>query len=238
MWLFPLLPNSKVPPAGVSWKRTMTADIEEHRRWRREGRNVGYPTGTPNGAVVIDFDDKQLARGFYKARQSELQTMVETRKGVHFYFRTGGLEVRNSQKKEGYPYDIRGEGGYVVYPDSVVDGWRYKFVRWHEAVEVECLPLIPPELIPKPTERPLVIEDEPLRRIYRARLWIQKVPGAISGQGGHDATYRVACHLVQRFGLSLSEAMPLLLQWNDTCTPPWTFRDLSKKLNDATQNRG
>jgi hypothetical protein len=234
--LFPLSPNSKVPPSGVSWKRTMSDKVEDHHQWRANGLNVGYPTGTPNGAVVIDFDDKVKARAFYKAYQSELRTMVETRKGVHFYYRTDGALIRNSQKKDGYDYDVRGEGGYVVYPDSVVDGWQYNFVRWHDQVETSELPLIRMDLIPPPANaRSQPINDEHLRRVYRARLWIQKVPGAVSGQGGHNATYRVACHLVQRFGLSAAEAMPLFLEWNDTCKPPWRFNDLSRKLNDASQ---
>jgi hypothetical protein len=231
--LFPLEPNSKLPRPGVSWKRIMSDKVEDHRRWRSDGRNIAFPTGSVNGAVVIDFDDKAKAREFFRANKRELMTMVETRKGVHFYFRLGDFEVRNSQKKEGYDYDVRGEGGYVVYPDSTIDGWTYRFVRDHEQVEIIRLPLIRTELIPPPAEKAKPIVDEHLRRVYRARQWIRKVPGAISGQGGNKATFRVACHLVQRFGLSAAEAMPLFLEWNDTCQPPWSFRDLSRKLNDA-----
>lgn len=235
MYLFPLEPNSKLPPAGVSWKSLVSQKKADHENWRHRGRNLGFPTGAVNGVCVIDFDDKDKAREFFKMNKLELKTMVETRKGVHFYYRLGPLEVRNSQKKDGYPYDVRGEGGYVVYPDSQVDGWTYKFVRGHGQVELVSLPLIRAELIPPAADRAKPIEDEHLRRVYRARLWIQKVPGAVSGQGGHNATYRVACHLVQRFGLSVTEAMPLFLAWNDTCKPPWSFHALSKKLNDATQ---
>jgi hypothetical protein len=234
MFLFPLEPNSKLPTAGVSWKTLLSERQADHEKWLRAGRNVGYPTGAPNGVCVVDFDDKEQARQFYRMNKTELKTMVETRKGVHFYYRTDGRNVRNSQKKDGYPYDVRGEGGYVVYPPSVIDGWTYKFAG--EPVAMARLPLIRPELIPIAGERAKPIVDEHLRRVYRAKLWIQKVPGAISGQGGHNATFRVASQLVQRFGLSPAEAMPLLLQWNDTCKPPWSFNQLSKKLNDARQS--
>jgi hypothetical protein len=235
--LFPLEPNSKLPSAGVSWKRIMSDRVADHKRWRSDGRNVAFPTGKVNGAVVIDFDDKELARGFFRANKGTLMTMVETRKGVHFYFRLGGADVRNSQKKDGYPYDVRGEGGYVVYPDSQIDGWTYKFVKDHGPVEIIRLPLIRPELIPPSAEKATPIVDEHMHRIYRARQWIRKVPGAVSGQGGNKATYRVACHLMQRFGLSATEAMPLFLEWNDTCKPPWSFRDLNRKLTDATAGK-
>jgi hypothetical protein len=43
--------------------------------------------------------------------------------------------------------------------------------------------------------------------------------------------------LVQRFGLSAAEAMPLFLEWNDTCVPPWRFHDLSRKINDAVAGK-
>jgi len=233
--LFPLSPNSKIPPAGVSWKTTGSEDRAVQRKWRASGNNLGFPTGSVNGAVVIDFDDKALARLFYRGNRAELGTMVETRKGVHFYFRIGETVVRNSQKKDGFPYDVRGEGGYVVYPDSIVDGWTYKFVRGHGEIDLARLPLLKPELIPPPAPKAKAIDDEPMRRIYRARLWIQKVPGAVSGQGGHAATWRVACHLTGRFGLSVTEAMPLMLEWNDGCKPPWSFYELSRKLNQASQ---
>lgn len=238
MWLFPLEPNSKLPTAGVSWKRLLSESASDHMLWRKEGRNLAYPTGSPNGVCVIDFDDKQKAREFFTANKGVLKTMVETRKGVHFYYRVDKLDVRNSQKKDGYPYDVRGEGGYVVYPDSTVDGWTYKFVKGHGPAPISGLPLIPVELIPRAADKAKPVVDEHLRSVYRARLWIKKVPGAVSGQGGNRATFRVACHLVQRFGLSISEAMPLMLEWNDTCKPPWSFNQLTLKLNDAVTKGG
>jgi len=48
-----------------------------------------------------------------------------------------------------------------------------------------------------------------------ARAYLAKLPPAISGTGGHNATYRAACCLV-RFGLADGDAMILLRQWNGT----------------------
>ncbi len=75
----------------------------------------------------------------------------------------------------------------------------------------------------------------------RARACVDKIPGAISGQGGHDATYHVACVLVEGFGLSVAAAMPLMQGWNETCDPPWSEAELLHKLESAdanAQNRG
>jgi hypothetical protein len=68
----------------------------------------------------------------------------------------------------------------------------------------------------------------------RARDYLAHVPGAISGQGGHKATFHAACVLVNGFALSTSEAMPLLMEWNaGCCQPPWREAELRHKLAGA-----
>jgi hypothetical protein len=48
----------------------------------------------------------------------------------------------------------------------------------------------------------------------RARAYIGKMPAAISGQHGHNATFAVAKKLVHDFGMTKDEAWPLLrIQW-------------------------
>jgi hypothetical protein len=69
--------------------------------------------------------------------------------------------------------------------------------------------------------------------VERARLLIAKSPAAISGQGGHGATYRVACALVWGFGLSPDEAFPLMMEFNAVCDPPWSEHELWHKLRSA-----
>jgi hypothetical protein len=66
----------------------------------------------------------------------------------------------------------------------------------------------------------------------RARAYVAKCPPAISGAGGHDQTFAVACALV-KFGLSPADAWRLLLEYNGRCVPPWTERELQHKLQDA-----
>jgi P4 family phage/plasmid primase-like protien len=75
----------------------------------------------------------------------------------------------------------------------------------------------------------------------RARAYLDKVPPAVSGQGGHDQTFTAACALVLGFDLSVEDALPLLQQWNNTCQPPWSEKELRHKLLDAdkkTDERG
>lgn len=69
--------------------------------------------------------------------------------------------------------------------------------------------------------------------VERARRCVATRPPAIAGAGGHAATFGVACLLVHGFGLSPDEAMPLMEEYNATCSPPWNERDLRHKLTSA-----
>ena len=76
-------------------------------------------------------------------------------------------------------------------------------------------------------------EYKPHNYMERAMSYAAKVPGAVSGQGGHDATYELACKLCVDFGLTQEEAMKVLKVWNETCSPPWTERELDHKIRSA-----
>lgn len=69
--------------------------------------------------------------------------------------------------------------------------------------------------------------------IDRARAWLRNTPGAISGQGGHNATFAVATALVHGFELSRGSAEDLLAEYNAKCVPPWKPNELAHKVNQA-----
>lgn len=73
----------------------------------------------------------------------------------------------------------------------------------------------------------------PIDLTERARRYVGKMPAAVSGGGGHNATFHVACVLVQGFGLSPEQAFPLIAEFNQRCDPPWTEKDLWHKLRGA-----
>lgn len=74
--------------------------------------------------------------------------------------------------------------------------------------------------------------------VERARKYLAAIDPAISGQHGHDITYRAACTLVVDFDLTLDEARPLLQEWNARCEPPWSDEELEHKLEDAYRSPG
>ena len=63
--------------------------------------------------------------------------------------------------------------------------------------------------------------------------YLDKMPNAVSGSGGHNCTFQAACELF-RFGLSEDESLRLLQWFNATkCQPPWSERELQHKLASA-----
>src|SRR5262249_50246008 len=62
--------------------------------------------------------------------------------------------------------------------------------------------------------------------------YIAQMPAAVSGQGGHNATFAVAIAL-RDFRLTLAEAWPILCEYSERCLPPWSQAELRHKHNDA-----
>lgn len=71
--------------------------------------------------------------------------------------------------------------------------------------------------------------------IDQARRYIAKIPGAVSGSGGHNQTFSVAVALVNGFALNGADAVQLMDEYNATCSPPWSEAELMHKLESAEQ---
>jgi hypothetical protein len=72
----------------------------------------------------------------------------------------------------------------------------------------------------------------------RIRAYIERLDPAVAGQRGHDTTFHVACVLVNGWGLSPEQAWPFALEYNARCMPPWSERDLKRKLQQALAKPG
>jgi hypothetical protein len=71
----------------------------------------------------------------------------------------------------------------------------------------------------------------------RARAYLAAMPEAVSGSGGHTATWNAARKLAD-FGLSESEILSMLEhEFNPRCVPPWSRRELEHKASDAYHRR-
>lgn len=72
--------------------------------------------------------------------------------------------------------------------------------------------------------------------LERARAYLARMPVSVSGQGGHTAAFNAAVTLNRGFELAEADALPLLIEWNTGCQPPWSEAALRTKLRSASSS--
>lgn len=81
---------------------------------------------------------------------------------------------------------------------------------------------------------PTTVNQDAVTR--RATKYLQNCPGAVSGEGGDNRTFSIACVLVNDFALDADTALSLMMEWNNKCVPPWEVSDLQTKLDNAKKH--
>jgi hypothetical protein len=67
----------------------------------------------------------------------------------------------------------------------------------------------------------------------RIARYLSKCLPAVSGCHGHQQTFKIACVLVNGFGLDERTALEWMQTYNTSCEPPWRRTDLERKIRDA-----
>lgn len=222
---FSVIPIGESKKPTIQWMeyQDRKPTFEEIMSWPIH--NLALVTGQVSGIVVVDCDSIDDAKWFWQ-NVSETPTAVRSRKGMHYYFRAPDQKIANGARINGR-YDVRGDGGYVLLPPSKHSEGEYSWRK--PLVSVEDLPVFLPEWRPVASSG---AEQKQIGEIRDAVRYIEKIK-AVSGQRGHDDTYRAACKLAQS-GLSETEAFCALLEWNKTnAEPPWSERELLHKIRSA-----
>ena len=140
--------------------------------------------------------------------------------------------------------DIRTDGGYAIVPAS-----RHRSGRCYEwetsshpaDVTVADAPTWLLDLLPKREAGPEVENErapeveQPPEVVENARLYLAKVDGAVSGSGGHNRTFRVACVLVHRFESPIEQALVLLREWNEKVPAAVDREGATPQVEDAAK---
>jgi hypothetical protein len=245
----PLVPRTKEPATRRGFLEA-TVDVEQIRRWWRATPRAGIGISCER-VVVLDIDTKKGAPGreSLAALVADCGELPETWRartpsgGEHFYFARGGHDVR--RKRGARPgIDVCGLGGYAVAPPTWTEANPSKntfegFYEWTAHDVLAACPAWVAALAPPPSaETAPVVEScgrwaDVMPRAERAARYVDKMPPAISGSGGHGALWRVALVLVRGFELPRPVALEVLKFYNRRCEPPWSLAALEHKLNQA-----
>ena len=203
--------------------------------------------------VFADFDGVEPAEAVLRWESYGLPTptlVISSGHGTHVYLRLtapttnlvawrelqkdvahalgGDSKVSNPERVMRLPGTLNCKGEPV--PCRIVSRDDARRADW-----AEVRAIVPP----RPTPAPATVVSRPARagnegeRVKRCRAYVATMPDAVSGNGGHDATFDVA-HATQKFGLDRAEAWAVLSDYNRTrCVPPWSERELEHKLDDA-----
>lgn len=235
----PLRPGSKA--AAIRWKayQVESPTPEDYERWFKGTRNnIALVCGE---LVVVDVDSPDLVDRVLECCGRTPSMSRSPGGGFHLPYRARkGVRLTNKVGVRGMEIDLRVAGGYSVEAGSVSES-GVPYVWLQELVPLAELPVFRVTWTRERVRRvvtPEVVDDAD-RVIRRARRYLASVEGTITGQGGcHNKTFRVACVLCHKFGLTPERAFPLMWEWNVAqCEPPWSEAEIRHKLIDAWKKR-
>jgi hypothetical protein len=246
--IFPLIPDSKKPLTANGFKDA-TTDFKTIREWwtKNPEANIGIALDASN-ICVIDVDIHGDVNGFESIHElGDLPLTATSRTGsggCHYIYSTdGNPPPRKTNLVKGI--DLLANG-YIVAPNSVVDGNEYK---WETAgLQPVALPqhireLASPKVVVNTTAGTLPKSFTVNSNIVeRARNYISQMPEAVQGMGGHSTLFKTASVLVKGFALPEGEACSILWSdFNPRCNPPWDrannndVRDFERKVKEAVE---
>jgi hypothetical protein len=238
--LFPVESRGKLPMVK-EWQRVATCDLAQLEAWAVQfpGCNWGLATGTASGLVVIDIDGAEgrasvadLERQALTLPATVTVTTGRTDGGEHHYFRMpSGVDIRNDQSGRIGPHiDVRGTGGFVVFPPSIhASGKQYRFFDPDTPI----------------ADAPAWIVERLTTRQTMPTTSAQASPQGV-GQGSRTNTLVSLAATMHKRGITPEAIEAALLAENTTkCNPPLPeakvraiARDIPKRYPNAPKESG
>jgi hypothetical protein len=242
----------------VTYEQSLEPDYQERIcECFRQGGNLGLILGPSSDNLVdLDIDEGLFVLDFLEVNPKLRETLRRVgKRGCGFMIRMVGdypigrwdLKLRLGSKAG----EWRAGGGHqsVIFGrhperDDAGEPIDYKIEVARRPIEMRFEDFVWPKCIarPLPWEK---VEPPPSRTSRRPvfdgnldkriRAYLATMDDAVSGQGGHVATFKVACVLIQGWALSIDEARCYLHEYNARCKPPWSEKDLEHKLADAVK---
>lgn len=220
------------------------------------------PTGAINGFFVVDLDvkaataNKPARDGFASLEKLEQENVaaggeplpntivVRRGEGAHLYFDAPpGVYIKTSGGELGEGIDIRGDGGYVVAPDSPhKSGSVYTILD--ESAPLAKAPewLLKLVTASKPTNK-LTSHESVLKEktgadlekaIAEAKIYLAKSDPCIE-DGTSSAKLMKYAGVLRASGIPFNTCLDLLKEFDKRCVPPWGEVELDRALDNAGQ---
>ena len=246
------IPKGTKRPTSKGWQNlTVEHMTPSYLDQFHTNMNIGVVLGSASGGLVsIDADTDAGFEEFLALNPTLSATQItKGSRGGNFWFIAEGTYPKSVKIKcsDGSPWgEFRADGNQTVIYGQHPTGVQY----WNNGCAPMSLALSAinfPQGLILPWEQPAKVEQPSLpaiRESYqqdrstlveRAQAYVDKMPPAIEGQCGNDATFAVAKKLVHDFDLSFNEALPIMCDYNARCSPPWEMKDLVRKLDDAAK---
>jgi len=252
--LIPVPASTKVPVLA-GWQELRLSDEDLPRHFNGNG-NLGLLLGEPSGWLVdVDLDcDEAVALAPEFLPPTGAKSGRPGKLASHWWYVCEGAKTRKHQDpvSKKMIVELRSTGAQTVVGPSIhPSGEPYDPVEGEPAVidhaELAAAVTALAEAVLERRGRksrsldqrsPLVksalpaIPCEHIER--RAAAYLDRIPPAISGSGGHGQTYAAATAMVHGFGLDPEAAFNLLWdRYNPRCEPPWSEKELRHKVTDA-----
>lgn len=248
------LPAREKKPVIRGWNTLRLSESDLPRHFNGTG-NIGLLLGEPSGWLVdVDLDCEEAVElaGHYLP-PTEAVTGRASRPGSHhWYICERSATVKHKDPATGAMIvELRSTGAQtVVGPSLHPGGEAYDPLEGEPAVVPAgmlsaCVKALADAVIerrggpvPLPPARAPSDRSSPVPPAHlverRAAAYLDAMPPAISGQGGHGRTYAAATALVHGFELDPETALRMLLErYNPRCQPPWSEKQLRHKVEDA-----
>ncbi|MFN7021951.1 MAG: DUF3987 domain-containing protein [Phycisphaerales bacterium] len=252
--LIPVPASTKVPVLA-GWQELRLTDDDLPRHFNGSG-NLGLLLGEPSGWLVdVDLDcDEAVALAPEFLPPTGAKSGRPGKPASHWWYVCEGAKTRKHQDpvSKKMIVELRSTGAQTVVGPSIhpsgepydpVEGEPARIDHAELAAAVAALAEAVLERRGRKSrsldQRPPLVKSAlpaiPCEHIERrAAAYLDRMPPAISGSGGHGQTYAAATAMVHGFGLNPEAAFNLLWdRYNPGCEPPWTEKELRHKVSDA-----
>jgi hypothetical protein len=241
------VPHGSKGPVVPGWQKLRIAADDAERHFAGDG-NIGVLLGEPSGWLVdVDLDCEEAREAADRfLPPTACVTGRASSKASHRWYVAHGARTRQLRDPvdRSMVVELRSTGAQTIIGPSVhPSGERYDMLEGIPATvgaeELEaCVQRLADHVVARrhgiaePVGQGGAADDEHVER--RAIAYLGRMPPAISGSGGHAATYAAATALVHGFGIAPRRALELLGEhYNHRCEPPWSESELAHKVNDA-----